>query len=119
MVILYYPKCSTCKKALKYLDDLHLEYEKRDIIIDHPTKEELIKWQSLNDKPLKSFFNVNGKKYRELLLKTKLPFMEDDEIYNLLASDGMLVKRPLLILDDKLLIGFKVKEWDQVFKNED
>ena len=119
MIILYYPKCSTCKKALQYLDALHLDYEKRDIVLNHPSKEELKHWQSLNSKPLTSLFNVNGKKYRELQLKTKLPFMDEDEIYTLLASDGMLIKRPLVILDHQLLIGFKEKEWTQALKNED
>lgn len=118
MLVLYYPKCSTCRKALKWLDEHQIQYEKRDIAIDHPNEEELRKWHELSHQPLSKFFNTHGKIYRDLHLKTKLPQMSDDEKYALLASNGMIVKRPLVIDDDGgILIGFKEDEWKEYFQS--
>ena len=106
-----YPKCTTCQKAKKWLDDNKIEYEFRDIKLDNPTLDELTKWYKQSGLPLKKFFNTSGLLYKSLDLKNKLPTMTDDEMLNLLASDGMLVKRPLLIVDDFVLVGFKEDEW--------
>ena len=107
-----YPKCTTCQKAKKWLDDNNVEYELRDIKSDNPTLDELKKWSSESGAPLKKFFNTSGLLYRSLDLKNKLPTMTDDEMLALLATDGMLVKRPLLIGDGFVLIGFKEAEWN-------
>ena len=112
MLFVHYPKCSTCKKALGWLDGRNVEFDQRDIVADNPTAEELRLWHRMSDLPLKRFFNTSGMKYRELELKDKLPRMSEDEQYELLASDGMLVKRPLLVLDDTVLVGFREKEWE-------
>ena len=109
-----YPKCTTCQKAKKWLDDNKIEYEFRDIKLDNPTLEELTKWYKQSGLPLKKFFNTSGLLYKSLDLKNKLPTMTDDEMLNLLASDGMLVKRPLLIRDDFVLIGFKEDEYGKI-----
>ena len=114
MMFLEYPKCSTCKKAKKYLDDNKFYYVDRNIIISNPTKEELDSWIKLSGKDINKFFNTSGLKYRELNLKDKIKDMSYQEKIELLSSDGMLVKRPLLILDDKTLVGFKVEEWDKI-----
>ena len=111
MIILYYPKCSTCKKALKYLKDNNINCIERDIVKENPNKEELNKWIKQSNKDIKKFFNTSGIKYREMNLKEKLKEMTDEEKINILSKDGMLVKRPLLITDDKILIGFKESEW--------
>ena len=106
-----YPKCTTCQKAKKWLDDNNIEYEFRDIKHDNPTLDELKEWYKKSGLPLKRFFNTSGLLYKSLDLKNKLPTMSDDEMLNLLATDGMLVKRPLLIGDDFVLVGFKEAEW--------
>ena len=109
-----YPKCTTCQKARKWLDDNKIEYEFRDIKLDNPTLEELIEWYKKSGLPLKKFFNTSGLLYKSLDLKNKLPTMTDDEMLNLLASDGMLVKRPLVIGDSFVLVGFKVDEYGKI-----
>lgn len=113
MLFVNYPKCSTCRKAKKWLDEHDVEYESRHIIEDNPAAEELRKWWEISGLPLKRFFNTSGMKYRELKLKDKLPDMSEDEQLDLLATDGMLVKRPILVNDDIVLVGFKVKEWEE------
>lgn len=110
-LVLEYPKCSTCKKALHYLDEHHINYEKRHIVENHPTEEELKQWIKESGREVKSFFNTSGNLYKELHLKDKLPTMTVEEQIKLLASNGMLVKRPLLI-GDRILSGFKEKEWE-------
>ena len=106
-----YPKCTTCQKAQKWLDDNKIEYEFRDIKLDKPTFDELIEWHKKSGLPLKKLFNTSGLLYKSLDLKNKLPTMSEDEMLKLLASDGMLVKRPLLIGDSFVLVGFKESEW--------
>ena len=113
MLFIEYPKCSTCKKAKKYLEEHGIEFEDRHIVEENPPKEELAEWIRISGKPVKKFFNTSGMKYRELGLKDRLPQMSDEEKLELLASDGMLVKRPLVIGDDFALTGFKVKEWEE------
>ena len=108
-----YPKCTTCQKAKKWLDDNKIEYEFRDIKLDNPTLDELTAWYKQSDLPLRKFFNTSGLLYKSLDLKNKLPTMTDDEMLKLLATDGMLVKRPLLIGDDFVLVGFKEAEWSE------
>ena len=109
-----YPKCTTCQKAKKWLDDKKIVYELRDIKLDNPTFEELTDWYKKSGLPLKKFFNTSGLLYKSLDLKTKLPEMTEDEMLKLLATDGMLVKRPLLIGDDVVLVGFKETEWQKL-----
>ena len=111
MLFIEYPKCSTCRKAKKHLEDCGVDFEDRNIIEENPTESELREWMEKSGLPVKKFFNTSGVKYRELGLKDKLTEMEDDEKIKLLASDGMLVKRPLLIDGDRILIGFKEKDW--------
>ena len=106
-----YPKCTTCQKARKWLDDNNIEYEFKDIKLDNPTLDELKEWHKKSGLPLKKFFNTSGLLYKSLDLKNKLPTMTEDEMLKLLASDGMLVKRPLLVEDDFVLVGFKEDEW--------
>ena len=106
-----YPKCTTCQKAQKWLDENHIEYAFRDIKLDKPTLEELTNWHKKSGLLLKKFFNTSGLLYKSLDLKNKLPTMTEDEMLKLLASDGMLVKRPLLVGDDFVLVGFKEAEW--------
>lgn len=106
-----YPKCSTCQKAKKWLLENQVEFEDRHIIEDNPSKEELKAWYEKSGLPLKRFFNTSGMKYKELKLKDRLPDMSEEEQLELLASDGMLVKRPVLVGDDFVLTGFKEKEW--------
>lgn len=108
-----YPKCTTCQKAIKWLDDNKIEYELRDIKLDNPTLDELTKWYKKSGLPLKKFFNTSGLLYKSLDLKNKLPTMSENEMLTLLASDGMLVKRPLLIGDSFVLVGFKETEWKE------
>lgn len=107
-----YPKCTTCQKAKKWLDDNNVEYELRDIKFNNPSVEELSQWYRISKQPLKKFFNTSGLLYKSMELKTKLPLMSEDEMLSLLATDGMLVKRPLLICGDTVLIGFKEQEWE-------
>ena len=109
-----YPKCTTCQRAKKWLDDNNIEYELRDIKIDNPTLEELTEWYKKSGLPLKKFFNTSGLLYKSLDLKNKLPDMSEDEMLKLLATDGMLVKRPLLIGDDFVLVGFKEGEYGKI-----
>jgi arsenate reductase len=106
-----YPKCTTCQKAKKWLDDKKIEYEFRDIKLNNPSLEELSDWYKKSSLPLKKFFNTSGLLYKSLDLKNKLPTMYEDEMLNLLSSDGMLVKRPLLIGEDFVLVGFKENDW--------
>ena len=109
-----YPKCTTCQKAKKWLVDNHIEYELRDIKLDNPTIEELTEWHEKSSLPMKKFFNTSGLLYKSLDLKNKLPNMTDDEMLRLLATDGMLVKRPLLVGESFVLVGFKELEWNNV-----
>ena len=109
-----YPKCTTCQKARKWLYDNKIEYEFRDIKLDSPTLDELTEWHKKSGLPLKKFFNTSGLLYKSLDLKNKLPNMTDDEMLELLASDDMLVKRPLLVGDGFVLVGFKEAEWSAV-----
>lgn len=113
VLFVQYPKCSTCRKAKNWLDDHNIEYESKNIVEDNPTAIELAKWWEISDLPLKRFFNTSGMKYRELKLKDKLPEMSKEEQLDLLATDGMLVKRPIVVGDDFVLVGFKVKEWEE------
>ena len=106
-----YPKCTTCQKAKKWLDDNKIEYEFRDIQLDNPTLGELKEWYKKSGLPLRKLFNTSGLLYKSLDLKNKLPTMTDDEMLKLLATDGMLVKRPLLVGDNFVLVGFKEAEW--------
>ena len=106
-----YPKCTTCQKARKWLDENNIEYEFRDIKLENPSLEELTAWHAKSGLPLKKFFNTSGLLYKSLDLKNKLPAMSEEEMLKLLATDGMLVKRPLLIGDEFVLVGFKETEW--------
>ena len=111
-----YPKCTTCQKGKKWLDDNKIEYELRDIKLDNPTLNELTEWYKKSGLPLKKFFNTSGLLYKSLDLKNKLPTMTEDEMLKLLATDGMLVKRPILIDTDFVLVGFKEAEWSTILK---
>lgn len=113
MLALCYPKCSTCKKALAWLEDKGIQVQVRDIKEERPTAEELRQWHQLSGLPLKRFFNTSGLQYKALGLKDKLPAMSEDEQIALLATDGMLVKRPLLVGEDFVLTGFRPKEWEE------
>ena len=111
-----YPKCTTCQKAMKWLDDNRIEYELRDIKLDNPKLNELTEWHKKSGLPLKKFFNTSGLLYKSLDLKNKLPSMSEDEMLALLATDGMLVKRPLLVEDGFVLVGFKEAEWNSALR---
>ena len=111
MLFIEYPKCSTCQRAGKWLEAQGAEFERRNIVENNPTKEELKAWHQKSGLPLKRFFNTSGMKYRELELKDRLKEMSEDEQYELLATDGMLVKRPLLVGEDFVIPGLKEKEW--------
>ena len=111
-----YPKCTTCQKARKWLDENNIEYEFRDIKLENPSLEELSAWYKLSGLPLRKFFNTSGLLYKSMELKTKLSNMADEEMLSLLATDGMLVKRPLAIGDDFVLVGFKEAEWVEKLK---
>ena len=111
-----YPKCTTCQKAQKWLDDNKIEYEFRDIKLDNPTLDELTEWHKKCGLPLKKFFNTSGLLYKSLDLKNKLSTMTEDEMLKLLASDGMLVKRPLVIGENFVFVGFKENEWGMRLK---
>ena len=111
MLFICYPKCSTCLKAKKWLDDNGIKYEMRHIVEDNPTYDELKGWYQRSGLPLKKFFNTSGLVYKNNNIKDKLLTMSEDEQLHLLASDGMLVKRPLLISDEFVLVGFKEEEW--------
>lgn len=113
MIFVCYPKCTTCKKAMKWLDDNGFEYTVRDIKLNNPNAQELMQWHEKSGAELKKFFNTSGLVYKSLGLKDKLPEMTDEEKYNLLASDGMLVKRPILITDNTVIIGFNEKTYKE------
>ncbi len=108
-----YPKCSTCKKAEKWLQENGIEYGLRDIRLDRPQKAELERWYRMSGLPLKRFFNTSGNLYKEYGLKDRLPEMSEEEQLDLLATDGMLVKRPLFISENSVLVGFREKEWSE------
>ena len=116
MLLIEYPKCSTCRKAKKWLDEHHISYELRDIKTDNPTAEELTLWYRKSGLPLKKFFNTSGLQYKALGLKDKLPGMSEAEQLALLATDGMLVKRPLLVGDSFVLTGFRAAEWEAALR---
>ena len=116
MSVLYleYPKCSTCKKAKKWLESNNISFEQRDIVKQNPTKEELKLWHEKSSMPLKKFFNTSGLVYKELHLKDKLKDMTEEEQYALLATNGMLVKRPIIVTENIVLTGFKETEWEKL-----
>lgn len=114
MLLVYYPKCSTCQKAKKWLQEKEIKFEERDIKLQNPAKEEIKAWHQKSGLPLKKFFNTSGMIYRKMQLKDKLPDMTEEEQYELLASDGMLVKRPILVADTTVLVGFREKEWEKI-----
>lgn len=116
MLFIQYPKCSTCQKAKKYLDSKHAAYESRHIAEENPSLAELKEWHKRSGLPLKKFFNTSGLKYKELQLKDKLPAMTEEEQLALLSSDGMLVKRPILVGDNFVLVGFKEADWEEKLK---
>ena len=111
-----YPKCTTCQKAKKWLDNNKMEYELRDIKLNNPTLEELTEWYKKSGLPLKKFFNTSGLLYKSMDLKNKLLDMTEDEMLQLLSTDGMLVKRPILVGNDFVLVGFKEVEWNEKIK---
>lgn len=114
MLFIEYPKCSTCKKAKKWLDGHNITYTDRHIVEENPTYDELKEWYIRSGLPLKKFFNTSGMLYKEQKLKDRLPEMSEDEQLQLLATNGMIVKRPLVVKDDCILVGFKEAEWEQL-----
>ena len=112
MLFVNYPKCSTCKKARKFLEEKGVTFEDRDIKEQNPTVEELKEWIAKSGLPVKKFFNTSGMLYRQMELKDKLPNMSEQEMIELLATDGMLVKRPILVSEDMVLVGFRQAEWE-------
>ena len=114
MLFVEYPKCSTCQKAKKWLDNNNLTYTDRHIKEENPTVEELKEWHKKSGLPLKRFFNTSGNLYKELGLKDKLPGMSEEEQYQLLATDGMLVKRPIIVTEEKVFTGFKEEIWKEL-----
>ena len=112
MIFLCYPQCTTCQKAKKWLEENHIAYDLRDIKLETPTYEELAEWQRRSGLPLKKFFNTSGLQYKALGLKDKLPEMSEEEQLALLATDGMLVKRPILVGEDFVRTGFRQAEWE-------
>lgn len=116
MKFICYPKCTTCQKAKRWLDENGISYELRDIKENNPTADELREWYKNSALPLKKFFNTSGLLYKSMELKNKLPNMSDDEQIKLLATDGMLVKRPILVSGKKVLVGFREKEYEELFK---
>lgn len=114
MLVLVYRKCSTCIKALKWLEENEVEFVERPIVEQNPTYEELKSWYQMSGLPLKKFFNTSGLLYKDMKLKDKLPQMSEDEQLQLLAANGMLVKRPLVVGDDFVLTGFKESEWERL-----
>ena len=113
MLFIEYPKCTTCKKAKKWLDDNGFSYTDRHIVENNPTAEEIKEWHQKSGLELKKFFNTSGLLYKSMNLKDKLPTMSDEEKYELLASNGMLVKRPVLVDGDRVLLGFKAEKWEE------
>ncbi len=118
MTFICYPKCTTCQRARKWLDENGIGYELRDIKTERPTRDELAAWHGASGLPLKRFFNTSGLLYKSMELKDRLPGMGVDEMLELLASDGMLVKRPLLVGDGIVLVGFREEEWTKRLKTE-
>lgn len=114
MLFIEYPKCTTCKKAKKWLDDHNIEYTDRHIKDQNPSYDELKKWKEESGLSIKRFFNTSGMLYREMQLKDRLPEMTEEEMLRLLATDGMLVKRPIIVCNDKVLTGFREKEWEEL-----
>lgn len=114
MDFLCYSRCSTCRKAKKWLDDNNIEYNERHIVNENPTYEEIKDWYAKSGLPLKKFFNTSGMVYKELKLREKLPTMTEEDQLRLLATNGLLVKRPVLVFDDNVLIGFKEEEWSEL-----
>ncbi|NLK71049.1 MAG: arsenate reductase family protein [Clostridiales bacterium] len=114
MLFVCYPKCTTCQKARKWLDEKGFSYTERNIKEQNPTYDELKEWYIKSGLPLKRFFNTSGMIYRSMNLAAKLPEMSEEEQLQLLSTDGMLVKRPILVCEDKVLIGFKEKEWEEI-----
>lgn len=114
MLYICYPKCTTCKKAQKWLDDNNISYEIRDIKENNPTFDELSEWHIKSGLPLKRFFNTSGLLYKSMGLKDKLLSMSEKEQLELLSTDGMLVKRPIVVTDDTVLVGFKESEWEKL-----
>ena len=114
LTFICYPKCTTCQKAQKWLDDHGVEYTLRHIKEEKPSYEELSAWYQTSGLPLKKFFNTSGLLYKSLALKDKLPTMSEEEMLRLLATDGMLVKRPLLVGEDFVLVGFQAARWEQI-----
>ena len=117
ILFIQYPKCSTCQKAKKYLTQHNISFEDRHIVDNNPTKEEFSTWWKLSGLPLKKFFNTSGNVYKEMKLKDQLPMMSDDEQLTLLASNGMLVKRPILIKGDTVIVGFKEENYKTLCSN--
>lgn len=113
VLFIEYPKCSTCQKAKKWLDQRGVEYKDRHIKEQNPKEEELREWHARSGLPLKKFFNTSGMLYKSMQLKEKLPQMSEEEQLRLLATDGMLVKRPLIVMEDRVLVGFKEAEWEK------
>ena len=118
MTFICYPKCTTCQKAQKWLDENRIAYDLRNIKLENPAYEELSAWHRRSGLPLKKFFNTSGLLYKSMELKDRLPAMSEDEMLKLLAADGMLVKRPLLVGDDFVLVGFKEIEWAERLKTK-
>ena len=117
MKFICYPKCSTCQKAKKWLDEQGVEYTERHIVENNPTYDELKEWYMKSGLPLKKFFNTSGLLYKEMQLKDKIPTMSEEEQLKLLATNGMLVKqRPLLVLENTVLVGFKEEQWNEICK---
>ena len=114
MLFLQYPPCSTCQKAKKWLDEHGINYTDRHIKLENPTYEELKEWYQRSGLPMKKFFNTSGLVYKSLNLKEKLPSMSEEEQLRLLASDGMLVKRPLVVTEDTVLVGFQAADWERL-----
>ena len=116
MIFICYPKCTTCQKARAWLDEHHITYNFRDIKLENPTYEELSQWHQRSGVLLKKFFNTSGLLYKSMGLKDRLPGMSEEEMLKLLATDGMLVKRPLLVGEDFVLVGFKESQWAEKLK---
>ena len=119
MLLIYYPKCSTCQKAKAWLDKNHIKYVERHIVEENPSYDELKEWYEKSGFPLKKFFNTSGLLYKEMQLKDKLSGMSEEEQLKMLATNGMLVKRPLVIKEDAVLIGFKEVEWAEKCKEQE
>ncbi|MDD6207295.1 MAG: arsenate reductase family protein [Clostridiales bacterium] len=119
MLFIYYPKCSTCQKAKKWLDGHNIEYTERHIVEDNPSHDELKEWYKKSGLPLKKFFNTSGLLYKEMKLKEKLSSMSEEEQLKLLSTNGMLVKRPLIVANDQVLLGFREAEWEKLIETND